>query len=143
MAVLSLFKSKTNYWRDAVDVVHPISPNEACASRYLQRIIDARPGKDPTQPLFQDRHGGPILRKRFTEWMTTNLKAVGIENPLYKGHSLRIGGATELAEMGVQDHLIQALGRWRSSCYQLYKRTNNFEKLATCLMMYERSKDPL
>ena len=82
------------------------------------------------------------MRKRFTAWLTKNLKAVGIDDTRYSGHSLRIGEAAELAEMGVQNHLIQALGRWRSSCYQLYKRTSNYEKLAASLMMYERSRDP-
>jgi hypothetical protein len=36
------------------------------------------------------------------------------------GHSLRSGGATALALMGVCDDLIQAIGRWASDTFRIY-----------------------
>lgn len=40
------------------------------------------------------------------------------------GQSMRAGGATSLAEHGVPPHLIQAIGRWASSAFQVYIRKN-------------------
>lgn len=40
------------------------------------------------------------------------------------GQSMRSGGATSLAEHGTPPHLIQAIGRWASSAFQIYIRKN-------------------
>jgi hypothetical protein len=40
------------------------------------------------------------------------------------GHSLRAGGATQLALNGVPDHLIQRIGRWTSDAFQIYIRAH-------------------
>jgi hypothetical protein len=40
------------------------------------------------------------------------------------GQSMRSGGATSLAESGVAPNLIQAIGRWASSAFQIYIRKN-------------------
>ena len=48
---------------------------------------------------------------------------VGIKAEDYSGHSFRIRAATTVAEKGVQDSLIQTLGRWQSSAYILYIKT--------------------
>ena len=40
------------------------------------------------------------------------------------GQSMRAGGATSLAENGVPPNLIQAIGRWASSAFQIYIRKN-------------------
>lgn len=40
------------------------------------------------------------------------------------GHSLRSGGATRLAELGVPDDRIQAMGRWASDAFRIYIRKN-------------------
>jgi hypothetical protein len=42
----------------------------------------------------------------------------------YAGHSMRSGGATSLAEAGVNVSTIQAAGRWSSSAFQIYIRKN-------------------
>ena len=40
------------------------------------------------------------------------------------GHSFRIGAATTAARMGLEDSLIQTLGRWQSSAFLRYFRTS-------------------
>ncbi|KAF7761840.1 hypothetical protein Agabi119p4_9832 [Agaricus bisporus var. burnettii] len=42
----------------------------------------------------------------------------------YRGHSMRAGGATLLAQHGVPFHVIQAIGRWSSETFLIYIRTH-------------------
>ena len=48
------------------------------------------------------------------------LQSAGIDPTPYSGHSFHIGAATTAARIGMDAALIQTLGRWRSSAYQLY-----------------------
>lgn len=38
----------------------------------------------------------------------------------FAAHSMRRGGATHAAKLGVQDHQLKLLGRWKSEAYQVY-----------------------
>ena len=49
--------------------------------------------------------------------------ALGLNSQNYAGHSFRIGAATAAAECGVEDSVIKALGRWKSSAFQVYIHT--------------------
>jgi hypothetical protein len=42
------------------------------------------------------------------------------------GQSLRTGGATMLADLGISPHIIQAAGRWSSEAFRIYIRKNPF-----------------
>jgi hypothetical protein len=42
------------------------------------------------------------------------------------GQSLRAGGATMLADLGVSPNIIQAAGRWSSEAFRIYIRKNPF-----------------
>jgi len=42
------------------------------------------------------------------------------------GQSLRAGGATMLADLGVSPHIIQAAGHWSSEAFRIYIRKNPF-----------------
>jgi hypothetical protein len=57
------------------------------------------------------------------------------------GQSMRAGGATSLAENGVPPHLIQAIGRWASSAFQIYIRKNPV--LLQALLFGRAAHDPL
>jgi hypothetical protein len=57
------------------------------------------------------------------------------------GQSMRAGGATSLAENGVPPHLIQAIGRWASSTFQIYIRKNPV--LLQALLFGRAAHDPL
>lgn len=42
----------------------------------------------------------------------------------YGGHSLRAGGATFYASLGLSEDIIQAIGRWSSAAWKIYIREN-------------------
>ena len=50
------------------------------------------------------------------------LALAGVDERNYAGHSFRIGAATTAAAAGVDDSMIQTLGRWKSSAYLVYIR---------------------
>jgi integrase len=55
-------------------------------------------------------------------WFLSHLRTYLPTN--FAGHSLRSGGATSLAEAGVDLSIIQAAGRWSSDAFQIYIRKN-------------------
>lgn len=55
-------------------------------------------------------------------WFMTRLRANF--GPAYAGHSVRSGGATDLALRGIPDSIIQKMGRWSSNAFQIYIRKN-------------------
>ena len=57
------------------------------------------------------------------------------------GQSMHAGGATSLAENGVPPNLIQAIGRWASSAFQIYIRKNPV--LLQALLFGLAAHDPL
>jgi integrase len=55
-------------------------------------------------------------RKGIRNW----LKRAEVNPKGYGTHSLRRGGATAAAKKGIQDSVIQAHGRWKSTCFMKY-----------------------
>ncbi|XP_011404126.1 PREDICTED: uncharacterized protein LOC105312864 [Amphimedon queenslandica] len=74
-------------------------------------------------PLLIFPDWSPLTRDVFVKHLKDTLAARGIDQRWYSGHSFRIGAATSTAQAGVPDHLIKALGRWKSEAYQIYIRT--------------------
>eukprot|EP00731_Ephydatia_muelleri_P020051 Em0012g876a len=68
------------------------------------------------------------ILQRWLQGKETLTKA-GIDRSSYAGHSFRIGAATSAAAAGVEDSMIQTLGRWKSSAYLVYVRVPR-ERLA-------------
>jgi hypothetical protein len=54
-------------------------------------------------------------------------------------HSMRIGGATDLADRGASQALIQAKGRWASDIFQIYARMTRRAQLAASRSMQQRA----
>ena len=61
-------------------------------------------------------------KSKFTARFRQLLDQAGVDSTPYAGHSFRIGAATTAAAKGVEDSLIQTLGRWKSSAYLTYVR---------------------
>lgn len=74
--------------------------------------------------LFVGDNSNPMSRHVFLSHVKQILCRLGFDEDRYSGHCFRIGAATTAAAVGIQDHLIQSLGRWNSDCYTSYIRVN-------------------
>ena len=74
-------------------------------------------------PLFLFSSGVTLSRPRLVKHLREALKAAGMDDSHFSGHSFRIGAATTAAKAGLNDSFIKMLGRWKSSAFALYIRT--------------------
>ena len=87
----------------------------------LQSYLCGRDSRFPFFPqLWLCANGRPPTRT----WFLHRLHA--LSNHHFGGHSLRAGGATDLALHGASLQVIQAAGRWASNAFQVYIRKNPF-----------------
>jgi len=73
--------------------------------------------------VFQHLDGQPLTKGHFTAKVREALKAVGLPEDNFAGHSFRIGAATAAASVGIEDSVIRTMGRWSSSAFLVYIRT--------------------
>ena len=71
--------------------------------------------------LRNDRIPNPFDRQ-FLD-MGGYMKAAGLPSNQFAGHSFCIGAATTAAKAGMEDSMIQTLGRWHSAAFLRYIRT--------------------
>ena len=71
-------------------------------------------------PLFQLENGVPLTKTRFILKFREALTQIGIDASKYAGHSFRIGAATTAAQHGIEDSVIQRMGRWKTTAYLSY-----------------------
>lgn len=77
---------------------------------------------DHPGPLFSYPNGIPVLRHWFSVKFNSALNFLGLNPKRFKGHSFRIGAATEAAAQGLSDAQIRARGRWNSDAFKRYIR---------------------
>ncbi len=118
---LQLKASKTDPFRRGVEIVLGRTHNALCPVTALLAYL-AKRGNGPGF-LFLFRDGRPLTKSRFVARVRQALALLGIDSSKYAGHSFRIGAATAAGAAGLSDSIIQMLGRWKSSAYQLYIRT--------------------
>ena len=123
---LLLRNSKTDPFGKGVDIrifnIQPLGPvNVMLDYLCLRRSQGAR----PDSPLFVNSPFDltPLTRATFLTNLKTALTRLGYFDTNFNGHSFRIGACTSGAAGGVPDHLLQVLGRWKSSCFNRYIRT--------------------
>lgn len=75
-------------------------------------------------PIFVNPAGFPITKKWFNSQFNLCLQFVGLDVSRFKGHSFRIGAASEAAAAGFSDAQIRHLGRWKSDAFKVYIRIN-------------------
>lgn len=91
-----------------------------CPVRAVSKYIKLRPDKHG--PFFIHRGGSVFLRREFDQVLKDALSCCGLSCKFYKGHSFRIGAATEAAASGCSDAQIRNLGRWSSDAFKKYIR---------------------
>lgn len=126
---LRLRSSKTDpYGRGVVlkifdnSVLTPVlTMSKYLTARYSQ-------GATNSSPLFVDDPSAsaetPLRRHTFLSYLRETLTRIGVDCRAFNGHSFRIGAATSAAAAGIEDHVIQTLGRWSSNCYIRYIHTD-------------------
>lgn len=115
---LQIKQSKTDPFRQGVDIFLGRTGSAICPVQALICYIGMRhsnPG-----PLFIFKSGAPLTRAGLVSNLQAALKQTGWDDSKYNGHSFRIGAATTAAQQGLEDSLIQTLGRWRSDAYKIY-----------------------
>lgn len=119
-------ESKTDPFRLGVDIHVFANGSRTCPVNAMRAI--GADGRDPDAPLFQLSDGSPLSSAFLNKWIRYLFRE---SNTPFTGFSFRRGGATSLAVAGVPDHMIRALGRWRSWVYQVYVDTPP-ERLRQC-----------
>ncbi|CAG2224015.1 unnamed protein product [Mytilus edulis] len=125
--IFRLRSSKRDPFRQGVNIT--IYENDTfkpvdTMNKYLS--IRYNNGALPKSPLFveDEFQSSPLSRETFISSLRQLLDILGYNTVKFCGHSFRIGAATSAAACGVEDHIIQTLGRWSSDCYIRYIRTD-------------------
>ena len=113
-----LKQSKTDPFRQGADIYLGATGATICPVRALWSYL-AKRGPAPG-PLFVFNSGTPLTRTALVDHLHQALQHSAFEPNLYNGHSFRIGAATTAAKAGIEDSLIQTLGRWKSAVYLAY-----------------------
>ena len=121
MVQLTLKKSKTDPFRQGVNIVLGATCNDLCPVQALFAYLRMRGGAPGALLIHED--GARLTRSYFVSKIRTALSAVGYgDTSRFSGHSFKAGAATTAAAMKVEDSIIKTLGRWESSAYLLYVR---------------------
>ena len=115
---LRIKQSKTDPFRLGVDVFLGTTGSDVCPVKALIEYISVRSSCQSL--LFIATNGDPLTRSMLVSRLQAALREVGVQHSNYNGHSFRIGAATTAAQRGLEDSLIQTLGRWKSAAYKLY-----------------------
>ena len=115
---VSIKQSKTDPFRRGVDIFMGRTGTDLCPVSALLDYLQMR-GSAPG-PVFIFADGRFLTRQRFVDRVREGLETAGVDQSKYCGHSFRIGAATTAASKGVEDCVIQTLGRWESLAYLQY-----------------------
>ena len=99
-----------------------------CPVIALQEYLNTYP--HITGPLFQFKGGSPVNHAFVATQLVQVTKFIGLNPAHFKGHSFRIGAATQAAILGYSDSQIQKLGRWNSNAMRRYIRICAFDLMS-------------
>lgn len=121
-AMLHLPESKTDVYHLGVDIMFAANDSAWCPVTLLRWVLDNAPDKGMFAPLFQKADGSAYRYSDLQDVIVLACSLTSMSSKFFKPHSLRIGAATTAAVLGFPADVIKHLGRWSSSCYQVYTR---------------------
>ena len=108
--------SKTDPFRQGADILYLGATHVSICP--VQALIDFIAVRSPEPgPIFVYQLATPLTRIKLVCEVLETLRQAGIPPTADTGQSFRIGAATTAAKRGMQDSLIQTLGRWKSAAY--------------------------
>ena len=107
----------------------PICPVKALLV-YLS-LLGSAPG-----PLFLSQDGSSLSRSSLVAEVRAALESRGLDVRGFNGHSICIGAATAAAACGMEDSLIQALGRWGSSAFYIPTSRDKLISVSAALLSH-------
>ena len=120
-ARIHLKRSKCDQMGKGVDIYVGTTGDELCPVTALLAYIAKR--GTTLGAFFLSEPGTPLTKGSFVVGVREGLHLLGVDERLYAGHSFRIGAATTAAQVGMEESLIQKLGRWNSAAFLSYVRT--------------------
>ena len=121
MIQIHLKKSKTQQFGPGVDIVLGATGVPLCPVKAIVKYIAERGSQ--TGPFFLNPNKTAVTKSQFISRFRSILQLIGLPQFDYAGHSFRIGAATTAASLGIEDSMIQTLGRWHSAAFLQYIRT--------------------
>ena len=97
-----------------------------CPIKLFKKYFEAAKFKESEEKfifrqIFYSKHGfklrdqnKPISYTTVRDILLCNLKNIGLDKTQFGLHSLKSGGATAAANLGINDRLFQKHGRWKS-----------------------------
>ena len=129
---LTLPASKTDPFRQGIQLIIAGSHDEACPVRAMKQLLAMDTHCQETAPLFcvGRREQLPFTRQHVVEKLQELGTTAGLGQATWNGHSFRRGAATWAAEVGISESQIQTLGRWRSDAYKAYIKYSQEERIS-------------
>ena len=116
LVCLRIKQSKTDPFRQGVEIFLGRTEADVCPVHALLQYIHWGTCLQPWYPLCSS-NGGPAHTFISSQ---PDAGSTGVDARRFNGHSFRIGAATTASMQGLEDSLIQTLGRWRSDAYKTY-----------------------
>ena len=121
MVQIHLRTSKCDQYGQGADVIVGLTGVDICPVSAMSQYLGIQGSAQG--PFFLDAAGRVITKQVFVRQIRDLLQSLGIPAHQYAGHSFRIGAATTAVMTGIEDSLIQTLGRWHSAAFLKYIRT--------------------
>ncbi len=118
---MHLKQSKTDQLREGIAIFVARTSNDLCPASAMIAYLAIRSAAHG--PLFRFADGSALSRVRFVSHIRSARSTLGLDGSAYAGHSFRIEAATTVAQSGIGDSTIQALGRWKSAAFLRYIKT--------------------